>query len=116
PAQRNTTASVPSRGFHFGGSMKQILVVLLGLLASLLGLPVDQADPTQWGEPALLGVVVWAIVEYLQHGPLRNLKGIAVTIAAAIVGVALAVALGIAEVLTGAPMEWVITGITATFA
>lgn len=93
--------------------MQRIIVVVLGLLASMLGL--EATDPTTWGEPAVLALVVWGIIEYLQAGPLQNLRDVSVTIAAGVVGVALALALGVAQVLTGTPLDWIITGLTATF-
>lgn len=95
--------------------MQRIIVVVLGLLATLLGLPADQADPTQWGEVGILSLVVWGTVAYLRAHVLRDLEGIAVTIAAAVVGVGLAVALGAAQVITGTPFDWILFGVQATF-
>lgn len=93
--------------------MQRIIVVILGLLASMLGL--ESTDVSTWGEPAVLALVVWGIIEYLQAGPLKDLRDVSVTIAAGVVGVALSLALGAANIITGTPIEWIITGLTATF-
>lgn len=95
--------------------MQRTIVVVLGLLATLMGLPADQADPTAWGEVGVLSLVVWGTVAYLRAHVMKDLDGIAVTVAAAVVGVGLAVALGVAGVIGGAAFDWLLFGIQATF-
>ena len=96
--------------------MTRILMLFFGLLATLIGLPADQADPTQWGELGTLTLVIWGTVAYLRAHVLKSLDGVAVHLVAAVVGVALAVGLGAAGVITGAAFDWVVFGIQATFA
>ena len=96
--------------------MSRLILLALGLLANLIGLPADQSDPSQWGEVALLGAAVWGTVAYLRTHVLKALDGIAVHILAAAVGIGLAVGLGVADVIDGAFVQWVVFGVQATFA
>lgn len=95
--------------------MPRIVILVLGLLATLLGLPADQADPTQWAAPVLFGGVVWGTVAYLRAHVMKQLDGVKVPIAAGIVSLGLSVSLGVANVLTGGPLEWILFGLQAVF-
>lgn len=96
--------------------LARVIIVLLGLVAQALGLPAEQADPTQWGSLALATGVVWGTVEYLRVYAFRGgLHGIRVHLLAGAVGVLLGVALGLGEVLTGSWGEWALFGVQAAF-
>lgn len=96
--------------------LARVILVLLGLVAQALGLPADQADPTQWGSLALATGVVWGTVEYLRQYVFKGgLHGIRVHLLAGAVGVLLGVSLGFAEVVPGSWGDWALFGVQAAF-
>ena len=94
---------------------QRIILILLGLLAQVLGLPADQTDPAQWGELGIASGIIWGTVELLRRTAFKTLDGIAVTVFAGGVGIAFSIALGLAQVITGTAIDWLIFGVQATF-
>lgn len=94
---------------------QRLILIVLGLLAQVLGLPADQSDPTQWGEIGIATLVIWGTVELLRRVAFKNLDGIAVNVLAGVTGIAFGIALGVAQVISGAVFDWVIFGVQATF-
>ena len=96
--------------------LARVIIVLLGLVAQALGLPAEQADPTQWGSLAISTAVVWGTVEYLRKYAFKGgLDGIRVHLLAGAVGVLLGVSLGVATVVPGSWLDWGLFGIQAAF-
>lgn len=95
--------------------VQRVILIALGLLAQVLGLPADQSDPTQWGTIGIATGIIWGTVELLRRTIFKDLDGIAVNVLAGVTGIAFAVALGVAEVLTGSVFDWVVFGVQATF-
>jgi len=94
----------------------RLVTLLLGLLATTIGLPPDQADPALWGDVAILTGVIWGTVAYVREFVWKGLDGIAVHVFAAATGVALAFALSIPGVTSGTPFDLIVLGLQATFA
>jgi len=90
-------------------------MIALGLLSQVLGLPAEHADPAQWNELGVATLVIWGTVEMLRRSIFKNLDGIAVNVFAAAVGVTLAVAFGVAGIITGSILDWLVFGVQATF-
>lgn len=93
--------------------MSKILVLVFGLLAQVLGLTGDAANPANWTELGVATLVIWGSVALLRK--VITVDGFAVNILAAVVGIGFGLALGFAGVLPGATFEWVVFGVQATF-
>src|SRR5690606_38877111 len=103
--------------FHWRNDMAARLVtLLLGLLATTIGLPADQTDPALWGDVAVLTGVIWGTVAYVRAHLWKTLDGIAVHVFAGITGIALAFALSIAGVVDATGFDLIVLGLQATFA
>src|SRR5690606_8070465 len=94
----------------------RLVTLLLGLLATTIGLPPEQADPALWGEVAIRTGVMSGTVAYVREFVWKGLDGIAVHVFAAATGVALAFALSIPGVTSGTPFDLIVLGLQATFA
>lgn len=92
--------------------MARVIVLLIGLLAQVLGIDADQS---KWAELGVATMFVWGSVELLRMSIFKNVDGAAVHVLAAAVGVVLAIAFGLGEIITGTVVEWVVFGIQATF-
>lgn len=93
--------------------MSKILVLVFGLLAQVLGLTGDAANPDNWTELGVATLVIWGSVALLRK--VITVDGFAVNILAAVVGIAFGVLLGVSGALPGGAFEWVVFGVQATF-
>lgn len=99
--------------------MTRIIPLLLSLLASVIGLSEDMRDPTTWvASSAALGLVVWAVVQFLRSSVFKGLDGAAVLFASLGVGAALGAALGFGgyEGVGTTAVEWISFGLSGGFA
>lgn len=94
----------------------RLVTLILGLLATAIGLPPDQVDPATWGEVAILTGVIWGVVAYVRAHIWTTLDGIAVHVFAAATGVTLAFVLSVPGYTSGSPFDLIILGLQATFA
>jgi peptidoglycan/LPS O-acetylase OafA/YrhL len=94
----------------------RLVTLLLGLLATTIGLPADQTDPALWGDVAVLTGVIWGTVAYVRAHLWKTLDGIAVHVFAGAIGIALAFALSVPGITSGTPFDLIILGLQATFA